>query len=165
MSSLCPCGSRKDYAVCCQPLHLGAAAASPEALMRSRYSAFVLLLPDYLQRSWHSSSRPDELDLRDSPVWKSLQVIQASEDGDKGKVHFRAIYFTHGRWGFLEEKSEFIREEGHWYYQQGSTQEGELKPGRNDPCPCGSGRKFKLCCSSTDQVFNPPPHPLTYQAL
>jgi len=147
MTSPCPCGSGLSYAACCQPLHQGGAAASPEALMRSRYCAFVLRLDDYLLRSWHPSIRPAQLDLQDSPDWKALQVLQAREQVDAGQVHFRAIYRADRDWGFLEEESGFVREAGHWYYLSGSTREGVLKPGRNDPCPCGSGRKFKACCN------------------
>lgn len=114
--------------------------------MRSRYSAFVLKLSDYLLRSWHASTRPAQLDLSDSPDWKSLQVVQASEQGDAGFVHFRAVYKTVDGWGFLEEESDFMREQQHWFYVSGKTREGALKPGRNDPCPCGGGRKSKVCC-------------------
>lgn len=146
MAPLCPCGSGVLYENCCQPLHQGTPASSPERLMRSRYCAFVLKLSDYLLRSWHTSTRPAQLNLDDSPDWKSLQVMQASEQGDAGFVHFRAIYKTGDGWGFLEEESDFVREQEHWCYRSGKTREGALKPGRNDPCPCGSGRKSKVCC-------------------
>ncbi len=144
--SLCPCSSGLAYAACCQPLHKGAAAANPEALMRSRYSAFVLQLADYLLQSWHGSTRPAQLDVDHSPNWKALQVLRANEQGDKGEVHFRALYQAGKDWGFLEEESDFVREAGHWFYVAGKTREGQLKPGRNDPCPCGSAKKFKVCC-------------------
>lgn len=114
--------------------------------MRSRYCAFVLQLTDYLLQSWHASTRPAQLHLNDSPNWKALQVLQANEQGDKGQVHFRALYQTGKVWGFLEEESDFVREMGRWFYVAGKTREGELKPGRNDPCLCGSAKKFKVCC-------------------
>jgi len=114
--------------------------------MRSRYSAFVLRLGDYLLQSWHSSTRPISLSLENSPDWRGLQVLSASQQQDHGKVHFRAVYREGTHWGFLQEESDFVREQGHWYYLHGTTREGQLKPGRNDPCLCGSGRKFKLCC-------------------
>lgn len=114
--------------------------------MRSRYSAFVLNLAGYLLQTWHSSTRPTQLDLCDQPKWKSLQVLNANQEDDMGQVHFRAIYQTDNEWGYLEEASDFVRENGSWYYLAGKTREGQLKPGRNDKCPCGSGRKFKVCC-------------------
>ena len=141
----CPCGSGAPYRDCCQPCHLGEAAATPEALMRSRYSAFCLGLGDYLLASWHPSTRPRHLDLAGSPRWVALELYSASESGDRGSVHFRAIHRTRDDWAYLEEQSDFLREAGRWYYLAGKTRQGRLKPGRNDPCPCGSGRKVKAC--------------------
>lgn len=114
--------------------------------MRSRYSAFVLQLSDYLLASWHSSSRPPSLRVEDSPTWKALHVLSSSQQQTQGRVHFRALYKEAKHWGFLEEESQFVQEQGHWYYLTGTTREGQLKPGRNDPCPCGSGKKYKACC-------------------
>jgi SEC-C motif-containing protein len=142
----CPCGSGKSYSECCQPLHQGEAASTPEALMRSRYAAFVLKLPDYLRATWHESSRPETLSLEDSPDWTSLQILDTNQSGDRGTVLFRAVCRLGKGWGFLEENSDFVREQGRWYYLRGDTSEGQLKPGRNEPCPCGSGRKHKACC-------------------
>lgn len=144
----CPCHSGLAYVDCCQPLHHGLIATTPEALMRSRYCAFALRLSDYLLQSWHPSTRPEQLDLQGSPDWKSLQIITTDQKDARGRVHFRALYQTGKRWGFLEEESDFVFEAGHWYYLSGQPREGQIKPGRNDPCPCGSGRKFKLCCGS-----------------
>lgn len=142
----CPCGSGKTYARCCQPWHLGAAAPNPEPLMRSRYTAFVLNDPDYVLKTWHPSTRPVTLTLDDSPQWASLDILDRDEGGDRGKVHFRATYRSGQGWWYLEEVSDFVKEDGRWFYLSGDTTEGQLKPGRNEPCPCGSGRKFKACC-------------------
>ncbi len=114
--------------------------------MRSRYAAFVLNLPDYLLATWHQSTRPQTLTLEGSPDWASLQILGSAQFGNTGTVHFRANYRLGGGWGFLEENSDFVQEDGRWYYLRGSTSEGQLKPGRNEPCPCGSGKKFKACC-------------------
>lgn len=144
---LCPCGDSQNYVDCCEPYHLNQAVApAPEVLMRSRYSAFVLKLTDYLLASWHPDTRPATLDLADSPEWTGLQVLSSGEEGDRGQVHFRAVYRVVGGFGYLEEHSDFIRENGQWYYVSGDTREGRLAPGRNDRCPCGSGKKFKACC-------------------
>lgn len=142
----CPCGSEKPYRACCRPLHQGAAAATPRALMRSRYAAFVLGLADYLRQTWHRSTRPARLDLANAPQWSGLEVLGSTEQDETGQVHFRAIHRMGDGWGYLEEKSDFVREAGRWYYLAGDTREGTLRPGRNDRCPCGSGRKFKACC-------------------
>ncbi|WP_372980538.1 YchJ family protein [Marinobacter sediminum] len=142
----CPCGSSLEYARCCQPLHRGEVAATPEALMRSRYSAFVGGQADYLLATWHPSTRPGELSLEQSPEWVSLTILDSSEAGDTGQVHFMAVHRLGDGWGYLEERSEFVREQGRWLYVTGDTSEGQLKPGRNDRCPCGSGKKYKACC-------------------
>lgn len=142
----CRCGSGESYSACCQPYHQGKPAPTPEHLMRSRYSAFVLKLSDYLKATWHASTRPLTLDLSESPEWASLQILSAGEAANEGTVHFRAVYRAGNGWGYLEEKSVFVREGGRWYYVSGDTSEGVLKPGRNEPCPCGSGSKYKACC-------------------
>ena len=114
--------------------------------MRSRYTAFVLGLNNYISQTWHSSTRPAEVQAEEGPQWTSLQILDTDQQEDKGHVHFRAVYKAGTGWGFLEENSRFICENGHWFYLTGETREGQLKPGRNDVCPCGSGRKYKACC-------------------
>lgn len=141
----CPCGSQLAYEDCCKPFHEGKPAPSPEALMRSRFTAFAMHKTDYLLRTWHPETRPSNLDLQGSPNWTTLQVLDAKETGNKGTVHFRAIYREKDQWGYLEENSDFVRED-QWLYVSGDPHQGILKPGRNDRCPCGSGRKFKACC-------------------
>ncbi|MED5389741.1 MAG: YchJ family protein [Pseudomonadota bacterium] len=144
--TLCPCQSGLDYAQCCQPLHQGQPAPSAEALMRSRFAAFARKDTDYLNRSWHLSQRPAMLTLDDDEQWLALDIIASGEDGDTGWVHFRATSKQAGALTVLEERSRFVRENGHWYYLDGTPSVSSLKPGRNDPCPCGSGKKFKKCC-------------------
>jgi SEC-C motif-containing protein len=126
--------------------------------MRSRYSAFVLKDSGYLHSSWHPSTRPAEIDLEQDPLeWLGLQV-EESRGGDsdlEGEVTFRA-YFNHqqlkpGERGELHERSRFVREDGSWFYLDGEQlPAGERtraqKVGRNSPCPCASGKKFKQCC-------------------
>ena len=116
----CYCGSELPFLQCCQPLHNGSVQAdSPERLMRSRYSAFVLALADYLLATWHPRTRPATLDLSDNPQWIKLQVVSASQSSTTGKVHFRAFYREQGEVGLMEEHSEFVNHEGAWYYLKG----------------------------------------------
>ena len=142
----CPCGSQVNYQKCCQPYHLGELAATPEMLMRSRFTAFVFKLEDYLRFSWHTTTQPLDLNLSDSPDWVSLRILDSKEQGNKEQVHFQAINRLTTGWGYLEEVSDFIKDSGRWYYLTGQPKEGVLKPKRNEPCPCGSGKKFKTCC-------------------
>lgn len=142
----CPCGSGLAYEACCAPCHRGAPAASPAALMRSRYCAFILDLTDYLLASWHPQTRPKTLAPDPSTRWVRLEILECGEQGDEGHVHFRATCREGRRWAVLEEHSRFRREAGRWLYLDGNPVVTRRKPGRNDPCPCGSGRKLKACC-------------------
>ncbi|MDX1805178.1 MAG: YchJ family protein [Alcanivorax sp.] len=142
----CPCQSGRPYSSCCQPLHQGQSASSPEALMRSRYSAFALRLTDYLQESWHPQTRPASLTLDGDEQWLGLEIVSSTTDGDQGRVHFRATCRDNHGFSVLEEQARFENINGHWCYRDGDHQVRPLKPGRNDPCPCGSGKKFKKCC-------------------
>ena len=122
----CPCDSGQSYDVCCGPWHAGLKegvhAPTPEALMRSRYSAYVLGLIEYLLATWHASTSPGELEL--SPVkWLGLEVRQAQTAGDAGVVEFVARCRDSGRAQRLHETSRFVRQDGRWYYIDGQMDE------------------------------------------
>lgn len=72
----CPCGSRKAYALCCWRWHSGEVAPDAEALMRSRYAAYVMKRLDYILATWHASTRPASADLTDLPRWLGLKVLR-----------------------------------------------------------------------------------------
>ena len=97
----CPCGSGLDYARCCEPLHQGLAAATAEALMRSRYSAYVLKLHDYVQATWHASTRPAhvaEAVGEEAARWLGLEVKRhEQQDATHATVEFVARYRVAGR--------------------------------------------------------------------
>jgi len=118
--TLCPCASERAYSDCCEPYHLGDALPdSVEALMRSRYSAFVLADDDYLLESWHPLTCPEHLDLSDNPDWVKLEVVSSEQDGEQGRVHFKAFYQDGKQQECLEELSEFRKANGRWYYLRG----------------------------------------------
>lgn len=124
----CPCGSGLALAACCGRLHAGELAVSAEALMRSRYSAYVLGNEAYLLATWHPDTRPAVLDLADdAPVkWLGLDVLacQAGQPGDaQGTVHFVARYKVNGRARRLCEHSRFICQDGRWLYVDGHVDE------------------------------------------
>jgi len=121
----CPCGSGQPYVDCCSRWHAGNAqttpAPTPEALMRSRYSAYALGLIDYLLATWHPSTSPGELEL--PPVkWLGLEVRHAQATGDAGVVEFVARFRDNGRGVRLHEISRFVREEERWLYIDGEQQ-------------------------------------------
>ncbi len=121
----CPCGSGLSYAQCCAPLHQGRIAATPEALMRSRYSAYVKRLTLYLLATWHRSTRPHQaaLDLGDgSTKWLGLRIVEVKQDDpEHASVEFIARYRVGGGKAVrLHEVSQFVHERGMWFYVDGT---------------------------------------------
>ncbi len=143
----CPCGSGFYLADCCGPFLEGLPAPDVESLMRSRYSAYVLKRYGYLLATWHASTRPEEGALGGMGLaWVGLEVIRSTTDGESGAtVEFIASYLDHGKGRRLHELSRFLHEGGRWFYVDGDCRVSDI--GRNDVCPCSSGRKFKRCCS------------------
>lgn len=122
----CPCGAQQSYAACCGNYHAGGAAPTAEALMRSRYSAYVLVLEAYLLATWHASTRPMSFDLaRDGATrWLGLEVKKHESTGtDSATVEFVARYRIAGHAHRLHETSRFLSEEGRWYYLDGEFPE------------------------------------------
>ncbi len=127
VDQLCPCGLGQDYAACCG-LYIGRAAAAPtaEALMRSRYSAYVRSDAKYLLRTWHVSTRPQNLELgaERAVKWLGLEILmtEAGGGGDaQGAVEFVARYKVNGKSCRLHERSRFIKEDGQWFYVDGDV--------------------------------------------
>lgn len=154
---LCPCGSRQNADDCCISIINGKKTAeTPVQLMRSRYAAYKLGLADYVLESWHSGTAPGELRLDGSTQWTGLKIISASKISKEcslevGYVEFIASYLINGAPGFMHERSRFVKERGYWRYIDGeqietAAQYNMSKTGRNDPCVCGSGKKYKKCC-------------------
>ena len=146
---LCFCGSGKRFKKCCSLIISGdKKATTAEALMRSRYTAYALENTDYLLNSWHPRTRPEKLDLRPGIInWLGLSIkhLKNGNIGNTtGRVEFVAKYEQQGVAGEVHENSRFIFEQGDWLYVDGNLI--SRMAGRNDPCPCGSGKKFKKCC-------------------
>lgn len=124
-AAACPCQSGRTYACCCAPLHRGEAVAdSAQALMRSRYSAYVHANAEYLLATWHASTRPATLDFDDASAtrWLGLEVRRHETDASaqRATVEFVARYRTGGAPAVrLHEISRFVHEDGRWYYVDG----------------------------------------------
>ncbi len=150
MSQLCPCGSGLEYSLCCQPYLRGESLpGTPAQLMRSRYCAYVMQDAEYLLATWHAQARHETLkaditagftDTR----WLGLTVFAEAngQSSQEGYVSFVARFEAQGHESAIIERSRFLKESGRWYYIDGTRPQ----LGRNDPCPCGSGNKFKKCC-------------------
>jgi SEC-C motif-containing protein len=151
----CPCGNALPYGQCCEPYHLDRAVAeTPERLMRSRYSAFVLSQfrylisthhPDYLQGLTEQQLVQSELE-QGKMEWLGLEVLSSKQQSDHGEVEFKAWYIEDKHIDAIYECSSFIRLNDRWFYTQGQQKQTRL-PGRNEPCICYSGKKFKQCCA------------------
>ena len=124
--ALCPCGSGHGLEACCAPFHAGMRAPDAERLMRSRYSAYVLGLEDYLLATWHPSTCPAalELDATPRPHWLGLAVkAHALQDETHSTVEFVARYKLNGRAFRLHETSRFEKVDGRWLYVDGEIRE------------------------------------------
>jgi len=123
-SGPCPCGLALPYANCCGRWHQGdqhLQAPTAEALMRSRYSAFVLDQRGYLLDTWHPTQRPAQIDPPAPGLrWLGLEVRRHEvQDEDHASVEFIARNKVAGRAMRLHERSRFVRESGRWFYLDG----------------------------------------------
>lgn len=154
----CPCGLKPTYKDCCGKFISGKALpATPEELMRSRYTAYTRGEMDYIVSTMQPPAS-DHFDVEDSKSWSErvkwlgLEVISAETQGSRGMVEFRAHFSEkeNDQPQFLHERSEFKCLDGRWFYtnaQFPQTPVRVTRVGRNDPCLCGSGKKSKKCCA------------------
>ena len=151
---ICPCGSGRPFGRCCKAYIQGVKEAeTPEVLMRSRYSAYAQGDMDYVARTWHSTTVPDSLQPDPQLHWIGLEVHgsgNGSSDSVTGWVEFSAQAIVGDELRVMHEKSRFVYEHGRWLYMDGemitSAEMTSQRLGRNQACPCGSGKKFKRCC-------------------
>ncbi|MCL2066309.1 MAG: YchJ family protein [Treponema sp.] len=157
----CPCGSELAYAKCCGQ-YIGGSAKAPtaEALMRSRYSAYAEHEIDYiintcLRRGEEDIDRKSTQDWSEKSSWLGLTILSTEKGGfsdNEGTVEFKAEYEKDGLKEVHHETAMFVKENGQWYYDKGHLVPHTIvrtspKVGRNESCPCGSGKKYKHCCS------------------
>jgi SEC-C motif-containing protein len=162
----CPCGSGREYSDCCGPYISGKVLPpTAEALMRSRYSAYVEHEIDYIINTCLHKGKDDidyksTKDWSEQSTWLGLKIISLEKGGPndtEGIVEFEASYIREGLKDIHHERAKFKKEnnagcEGaQWLYDEGhitplTVVRTTPKTGRNDPCPCGSGKKYKHCC-------------------
>ena len=156
---MCTCGSGIAYAECCEPYIKGVKnAPTAEALMRSRYTAYVVHAVDYIMETIHEDTRStinrDYIKKwSEKAKWLGLKIIAVEGGGAymEGKVEFEATYEMDGLHKIHHETALFKKVGNCWFYVKGEVvPKTEVrvgkKIGRNDPCPCGSGKKYKHCC-------------------
>ena len=121
----CPCCSGKTYKNCCEPLHLGEEIAeTAEQLMRSRYCAYAKKQIEYLMDTWDAQVRTDLIvsqvkEWADQAIFYKLEILNHSEEKNKGTVEFKAHYKLDGEDHCHHEKSLFRKQKGQWYYREG----------------------------------------------
>ncbi len=153
----CPCGRPATFAACCGPIIAGTRpAATAEDLMRSRFTAHVIRDYAYLHRTYRETMRlPYVEEAVEDPIPWTRLVIHAHEPEVRpgvSIVEFSAFFTEAGVERELRERSEFQRSNGQWIYTKAvrhgppPVRASGPKVGRNDPCPCGSGKKHKHCC-------------------
>jgi len=153
----CSCGSGLVEDACCGPIIAGADAPTALALMRSRYTAYVRGAIDHVVAS-HAAETRAQVDRAAAAQWSrdtrwlGLEIVATSAGGpgdSEGVVEFIARGITRGAAFAQRERSRFRRSDGRWYYVDGVAAAEPVRraaaPGRNDPCPCGSGKKYKRC--------------------
>lgn len=153
MNQRCPCGSGQALPDCCARYHSGSLPSTAEQLMRSRYSAYVLGLVDYLISSTLPIQQA-QLDRAAISAWSSQSQwlgleVQSHQMVAGQPAHAWVCFIAY--WEDVDgkqsqqERSAFVQIDQHWYFLDPSV---SLKASRNDPCPCGGGQKFKKCCAS-----------------
>ena len=157
----CPCSSGARFADCCEQIINGERESqTAEELMRARYAAFATGAIDFIVASTHTRTR-QEIDLQyirewsQTSVWRGLQIIDTKLVNDnKAYVSFEAQYTQAGKDQSHKEKGLFERENGKWRFVTGEQLKNPTvryetpRTGRNEPCPCGSSKKYKKCCGA-----------------
>ena len=145
-SQNCLCGLEKSYKNCCgRFIESNLLPQTPEQLMRSRYSAYVLKNERYLLESWHASTRPESLGLsHDSTQWLKLKIISTEEKNVCFVAYFTQDTLSKENTYALTELSHFVKEK-EWFYLNGDEVK-TIQLTKNMACPCQSGKKYKRCC-------------------
>lgn len=156
---LCYCGSGLEFNKCCEPVLVDVVnAKTAEALMRSRYSAYVLKDYGHLFESLHPKHRKDydensTKQWAESASWISFEVLNNHEDQESGEVEFVVVFKIKNEKITHHEIAKFEKFEDSWYFVEGEPVKPkpiirENKINRNEPCTCGSGKKYKKCCGN-----------------
>jgi len=160
----CPCGSGQSLDQCCQPVISGQSRAdTAEMLIRARYTAHTIGDMDYILATHHPSTRADidEAATRrwaSESTWLGLEILKVDGDGEDGttaRIEFMARYRDSARRRHTHhERGVFEKYHGQWYFRDAEVPDVDQfrrerpKQGRNEPCNCGSGKKYKKCCAA-----------------
>ena len=160
----CPCGSGQTLADCCQPIiNADQRALTAEALIRARYTAHTLGEMEFIMATHHPSTRADidEVATRrwaGESTWLGLEIMNVDggqQEDSTARIEFMARYRDGARRRHTHyERAVFEKYHGQWYFRDAEVPDidqfrrDKPKQGRNEPCACGSGKKFKKCCGA-----------------
>ena len=151
----CKCGSGKKYQSCCEPFIKGTAIPqTPEELLRSRFVAYATQNIKYVEATTHTKKMnqfnyDDALEWSKTAKWDKLEIISFPKENE---IEFVAWYQEDGEPVRHHETAQFKKEGDCWFFYDsrfpntGTVVNESPKVGRNDTCPCGSGKKYKKCC-------------------
>ena len=157
----CPCGSKRSCGKCCEPIIKGIRPAeTAEELLRSRYTAHVGKDTDYIMNTVHPAKRKESerksiREWSENTEWLKLEIIETTKGGPndvEGRIEFKAHFKGEKGDETHHELSRFKKSDDQWFFFDGKTATHKQvtratpKLGRNDPYPCGSGKKYKKCC-------------------
>ena len=159
----CPCQSGTIFNQCCEPILEGKRLAeTAEQLMRARYTAYTQVNMDFIEKT-HDPETKSDIDMEssrewaESTNWTGLEIIETQQGGvndEQGTVQFKAMFETEEGPQHHQELSQFTKRDGIWFFTDATDPTVQTfvrsgpKVGRNDPCPCGSGKKYKKCCGN-----------------
>jgi len=155
-----PCYSGKTIDDCCEPIINKGSAPTALTLMRSRFTAYQTVQAEYIYNTTHANTR-GQYKLNEiyswarENSWSKLEIISVEHGNTRdtrGIVEFKAYFRDKNEKDQIHhERSTFLKEDGQWFYLDGEINPNEIdlmkKVSRNDPCPCGSGKKYKKCCA------------------
>lgn len=157
--SMCPCGSNNAFSDCCEPILTGKKLAeTAEQLMRARYSAYTTAAMEFIFETTHPQHRGDydhegTRTWAEESVWTGLEICgkrRGTKEDTTGEVEFIARFKRSEMPHEHHENGQFEKIDGAWYFTEGVMVKSKpilsSKIGRNDPCSCGSGIKYKKCC-------------------
>ncbi len=160
----CPCGSGSSLSTCCQPIINGDVKAErAEALIRARYTAHTIGAIDFIMTTHHPSTRTDIDETATArwakeSQWLGLEILNVDggePDDTSARIEFMARYRDGARRRHTHhERGVFEKYHGQWYFRDAEVPDVNQfrreapKQGRNEPCSCGSGKKYKKCCAA-----------------
>lgn len=159
----CPCQSGSSLQECCGLIIRGEKQAqTAEQLMRARYTAYTQVEMEFIEQT-HDPKTRAEIDMAasrewaETTKWTGLEIVKTQQGNvadEFGMVEFKATFDTESGPQVHHELSLFNKQDGRWFYSDSTQPKGQTvvrgnpKIGRNDPCACGSGKKFKKCCGA-----------------